>query len=423
MDEKKFLKKLNSKENVKGTFTYTYVCDLLDDFNKLIPNNRSLFDRIFHRKIKDKTPEEIINDNFKEILQKTDGEHLGSLLEKYMCNINLRKPIKDNFEDILIELNSDKIKKLNIEKFFNEFYDNSKEKREFIANNIDKIIRNTSKEYMLKVFTKIKGISYNIDNQLNKRLENNKEEISKGILCENVDKGIAEDNIISEKDYNDYSKTLQIMIEEVLKSENKRWIDIEQIGSGSYSRVYKVGNKIIKIGSPRETYYIPNHPRILQPLIRTNFTTQKYKRDFACVEITDYVNTYFSKNEKCDTDKLYQVYKELRDSNIKWTDVKWSNVGKLIKSNNPTLNKENFEVNPKSIGSNKKVNTEKLGRGDIVIIDTDYIYKEGDSNIFVQPGGFGLEFQERYEQEKKNYINKKENDIKLENVEENAQER
>ena len=93
----------------------------------------------------------------------------------------------------------------------------------------------------------------------------------------------------------DYSETLSIIIDELLQSEKVCLRDIKDIGTGSYSFVYQIGSKVLKVGKPRETYNIPNHPRILQPIARTNLLDEN-NNPLACIEISDKVRTTFGSN-------------------------------------------------------------------------------------------------------------------------------
>ena len=44
--------------------------------------------------------------------------------------------------------------------------------------------------------------------------------------------------------------------------------DIKYIDRGGYSKAYKIGDYVLKIGDERANEVMPNHPRILQPIIR-----------------------------------------------------------------------------------------------------------------------------------------------------------
>ena len=83
---------------------------------------------------------------------------------------------------------------------------------------------------------------------------------------------------------------MQILLRELLNSEHKRFSDMRKVGEGVYSNVYQIGTKIIKIGAPRQTHKIPNHRRILQPIVRKELTNEMGE-PIGSIEITDEVDT------------------------------------------------------------------------------------------------------------------------------------
>ena len=213
---------------------------------------------------------------------------------------------------------------------------------------------------------------------------------------------------------------LQKIIQELIENEGVRPSQIELIGSGGYSTVYGIGDKVLKIGNVSQQYAIKkNHPRLLQPLIRR----------------TDIIeNKYVEVSEKCDMsqeieyEELYKIYEELRDVGLIWTDAKTSNVGILKKPNKAYF---------KRIGTTKEDGNIEWGSAELtgiaqgignendemikanpyvenyyVIVDSDYIYAEDDKRINWPKGGtYSRTFEERYQKEhakSKNY--EKEND-------------
>ena len=141
------------------------------------------------------------------------------------------------------------------------------------------------------------------------------------------------------KAFESYVPAITRMIDELLASEGVRLVDIGYIDNGSSSTVYEIGEKVLKLGSPRTSYNIPNHPRILQPLIRLELFDEKCENEiFACVEITE--KTQRIGEDEISSEELYQIYKELRDSGIIWTDIREANIGRLLRKNVPNLNGE-----------------------------------------------------------------------------------
>ncbi len=221
-------------------------------------------------------------------------------------------------------------------------------------------------------------ISEEVEEKLNKKLESQKQEIASEMLSNISLTGKSEK--AKQQLINDYIPTITRIIEELLGDQNVRMVDIEAIGTGTYSKVYQVKDKVLKIGKPRETYKIPNHPRILQPLTRTNLIDERDENKiFGCIEIADRVDKL--QEEELQIEKLYQVYKELRDDGIVWTDARFANVGKLRSRNMPKLNGKDMDVDPVAVGMDKETKERILEAGEWVVIDTDFIYREKESSI------------------------------------------
>lgn len=337
MNEKEFLNKLNSPKNRFGTFTYAEVCKLFS--NNLSIEHQNVFKRFINkfRKVP-KSSEEIIENNFNLILQRTNDTHTLSLIKLLLSNKNTIDIVNANIDEVLRKIFSNF---LNLKEIYKEL-----DKSRLLENNIDFIIQNNPPIEQFFIITKLlKGKTKQINNKINNALKLRKIELAQFMLKERID--------YKKELMKDYSVTLSIIIDELLESEGVDYIDITKIGGGSYSDVYKIGNKVLKVGENRGTYNIPNHRRILQPLTRTNFIDEKNNLVIACIEISDRVKT-IPKREQ-DKEKLYAMYKELRDAGIIWTDVRFDNIGKLVASNIPTLDGQQIDVAPNSVGFNEKV--------------------------------------------------------------------
>ena len=201
------------------------------------------------------------------------------------------------------------------------------------------------------------------------------------------------------------------MIQELAKNEGKELADTEFLGKGSYSRAYKIGEKVIKVGFDHHDYSIPkNNRRILQPLVRTEDV------------LVDGRKTYFEIAELCDTSKpaskeeTYQVYKELREHGIIWGDARPANLGRLKKPNRVYLDSigEVDEDGKVTWGSKSHAgkaagieeteeDQEILGAGELVILDLDFLYREDDKNI----KNWSTDLERRYQEEKKQALEAK----------------
>lgn len=369
MNEKEFLKKIKSKYNRTGENTTLTVIDFLKQNKISIPTLITrVYNKIFNKNSQVKTPEQIVAENFETIIGtftdlSDDGElDIDGVLE---------------FCDTLVE--REDIKKVG---------------KRIVTENIDKIYSMIQDE--IDIFRLVqfeKKLGREIDNSKEKLLAENKLGISKYMLDLSPLSYYYTAN--SREKVEGYLETLSIMIDELLQSENCRYSDINYVTKGGYSLVYQIGDKMLKVGRPRHTYNIPNHRRILQPLTRVNFTDEK-NNPLVCAEIQDKVDL----TKKISTKELYNLYKELREDGIIWTDAKKSNIGRLIKANKATLNGEEMDVAPNSVGFIDGKNERDLPAGEWVIFDTDFIYKADDSRIVWSVDSLSQEFERKYQQEK-----------------------
>lgn len=91
MNERKFLKQINSKLNKDGDFTHLEVNNLLMK-NQVVLNSkkRNMLGRVFAKFIKTKSAEQIISDNFETIMNKTNGQQIELLCEMLTQNETIR---------------------------------------------------------------------------------------------------------------------------------------------------------------------------------------------------------------------------------------------------------------------------------------------------------------------------------------------
>ena len=364
MNEREFLKKIKSKDNRNGENTTLTVIDFLNQNKMSIPTLfKRVYNKIFGSNSKVKTPEQIVSENFETIIGTFKDSPEDKELDEYrvldFCNTLMeRKDIKTVGKRIMTE---------NIDKIYPMLQDGGG---------------------LFGLVQLEKKLGREINDGKDKLLQEKKLEVARYI----IDAG---DTMLSQEDKEFYSKTLSIMIDELLQSENCRYADISFFKKGGYSQVFQIGDKVLKIGRPREIYKIPNHRRLLQPLTRTNLLDRQ-DNPKACVEIQEAV----SLEEKISKKELYLIYKELRDDGIIWTDARQSNVGKLKGENVPKLNGEKMDVAPNSVGFSDEKNGNDLTSGDWVIIDSDFIYRENDPDLEWSMTGLSEEFERKYQSEK-----------------------
>ena len=327
--------------------------------------------------------------------------------------------------DLVIEtMTADKENIFNIKEFYDSILDYN---IDFVEENLRRILEETKAPCFFTTISYFKAkrpcFESNVTGIINRQMNTRTKDIAISMLSRAVQKFPAyldEREIMStNKDIEDYSTTLEIMIKELLADQHKSPSDIVQIGVGSSTNVYLIGNKVLKVGAPKVRYNIPNHKRILQPLTRKNFTSRN-GCPFVNVEITDYVSTYIDQEAKrkvaisslkedgkienaenlSDDDILYLLYKEIRDSGILITDFAWRNFGVLQKENTPTLHNQKIKVSPNSVGLYPPIENDILEKGEIVYIDLEHIYKEDDKNIKWPCNSKSQLFELRYQREK-----------------------
>lgn len=109
---------------------------------------------------------------------------------------------------------------------------------------------------------------------------------------------------------------IERLFTEIAQAQGLEPLDISFAGSGVYSKNYKIGEFILKVGTPRETRKIPYHRRIMQPIIRqeTNRNASD-KNPNICVELQNLGDPTWYENlsEEEIKEELYKIYSELRD--------------------------------------------------------------------------------------------------------------
>lgn len=212
---------------------------------------------------------------------------------------------------------------------------------------------------------------------------------------------------LKEKTYGPVYDVLTKLTLDLCKRENVKVSDVKLIGIGGYSKVVEVGDKVLKYGDQRATYNIPNDKRILNPLIRVNL----HNFDpllFGTIEISDKVDVV----KGISSEEIYSLYKEMRERGIICTDLRYDNVGFLLKENKIT-DKSVADI-PKAKGLDGQIPPSQ--KGELVIFDTDYIFREDDPYI-LWGNAKAKDYERRYLKEKYgDKITDKEIDEKIEEL-------
>lgn len=132
-------------------------------------------------------------------------------------------------------------------------------------------------------------------------------------------------------------KTMEIITKELIKYSkgNVSAEDICSAGSGASSDAYVIGDYVLKYGEKRNTPNIPNHRRILQPLIRTNII--KNDGTEKCLEVQNLGDNTWKDNlpDEVIEDILFEIYSDFRDQDMICFDIWEANVVELKKDNIP----------------------------------------------------------------------------------------
>ena len=355
------------KQSYKNNFVTNVEIKLLNEKNK-----KSFFS--------DKKLEILIDENLYQILNHRAKEYLPIIVNEMLKYDSTKFIIERKFFRILNEASLFEMKNLlNLEYYFD----------------IDNII-NDNFDYLIETFNIDKLILLNYKIKLNKENKNKLNDIFNENIIYFID-SLFNHNLIyiceEEKAKNKVIDIIRLIIDELIVSENVNLADIKKLQSGSYSKVIQIGNKILKVGIERKTFNIPNSKYILKPIIRKNL------REISSIPVVIEVSEKVDTNVKLDNDKLYEFYEKLRNNGIIYGDLKNENIGILLKDNKIYYN--NISYDDKNRGFLNDC-YDILEKGNIVIIDLDYIYLEDDKDI-EYPSSLSKQFEERYLDENKKY--------------------
>ena len=206
-------------------------------------------------------------------------------------------------------------------------------------------------------------------------------------------------NIISDKEL--YNRTIGILIKEKqqyklkaimeeLQEENEEEKP-EYASNGNFSMNYKVYGKRLKLGYEKQTYKIPYHPRIMYPIFR-----QKYH--FEDIDEDLYLEIYEegeNDQSKITDEELAEVYLELREAGLFWSDAHKRNLVRLKKDNkipDYVIKNDHKMFGLKGDNQEHKV----LKKGEVVICDVDSIAQIAKEANITEEWDYQYETDESY---------------------------
>ena len=231
----------------------------------------------------------------------------------------------------------------------------------FIKCNIDYFIDNTVSLLDLKEIFIEYNLTAGVD-KINSILDNERERLVLDAVYPRTGLTIAK--LKEERIYD----TIRILIEELANHEDIQLHDIKHLDTGGYSNVLKIGSKVLKLGKKRKNFSVKNNKRFLA-CIREEIKSLFSNDIIITYKITEMVDTKYNSMIN-----IYELYKELRDQGLICTDCHKDNVGILLKDNK-VYYKGIDKVDRNATGYTTD-NTEILKKGDVVIIDNDYIFTE-----------------------------------------------
>ncbi len=156
--------------------------------------------------------------------------------------------------------------------------------------------------------------------------------------------------------------------------------------------VVKINNIYLKITPFYKSFNMHHFPYLIASINRQDFTIAGQK---IYLTVTPRVGT-----SNITKEDVYTVYKKVRDLGLVWTDPSVNNIGRLLEDN--ITNFKNFGPVPyENLGYIDSLGNDIiLKKGDLVILDTDYIFKEDEPNIFYGQSN-ALEMEKRYQEERK----------------------
>lgn len=146
----------------------------------------------------------------------------------------------------------------------------------------------------------------------------------------------------------DKAELIKMIIRELLdKSDGKITAnDIIKKQSGCFSNPYQIGDYVLKVGDNRHYEEMPNHRRILQPIIRRRFVEDDKMQDYRSNHFNGYfvevqnlgdIQCWDKMSEEQIDDILFEIYCDMRKDDIVWIDIAKENAAKLIKPNKPNF--------------------------------------------------------------------------------------
>ena len=230
---------------------------------------------------------------------------------------------------------------------------------------IKKLVKNNELNYIINNIETIIGDSLISKEELLKYLNCNKDKLNDDILNK-IYHSIS--NCIFKNSSN--PTYFYDLLESICEKEKVTLLNIQNKIAGSYSKIYQIGNTILKVGDRRGYFFILDNSYILLPQYR-GYVDKYY------VEITDCLDT----SEKFTDEDVYSVYKALREEGVLWLDPKANNLARINERALNNQKERNYHKDYLGIMPNLNHQHNELQVGDLVIIDLDLLINENDLRL------------------------------------------
>ena len=272
-------------------------------------------------------------------------------------------------------------------------------------NFIRKLIKHDDLYYILSYIEDVIGSSHEFNKELFNYLKSKYDKISFNMKDTIDDIIINNISINQEKnDIDNLSRVKEMII--MLCNPKHGLLDIENMGQGSFSNIYKLNDKVVKVSYRRCCEEIPYSDQILLPYFK-GWIGKDY------IEITDYLDNI----NNIDKEELYKVYKDLREQSIMWVDPSIDNLRRINKTALSNNESKKYLLNRNGLLSNQNYIKKELFLDDIVVIDLDHMVFENEVEKinYLRRRLTDLrnyerdKLEQRYLEEKKDFIDKKRN--------------
>ncbi|MBQ8298566.1 MAG: hypothetical protein IJX99_01625 [Clostridia bacterium] len=208
------------------------------------------------------------------------------------------------------------------------------------------------------------------------------------------------------------------IVQELLHEQNLGVENIKTLNPGAFSDVFMVGDFVVKLGLNRETKKLPVHDRILPSVLRFEVTSSEDNANASnggvktFIEVQPYVKLMNLEKGSTFGDEqpeTFEVFSDLRHSDIFWGDVAKRNLGYVDKVPNISarlfsgLKEELDESESVTVyhdNNNLNIRASSDDAPYYFVIDTDFLYQITDDIDVWQlrmPSIISYEYEHKYE--------------------------